>query len=163
MNNEEAQTKLVELIQDAKICMLTTMDESGNHIARPMGMQDVEFDGDLWFFTLFSSRKAAQIQANPAVGVTFSDQKNNSWVSISGMAELVDDRDKAEELWNPFLKAWFPDGIDTPGLILIKVTAQGAEYWDSPSSKTVVLMSMIKSAVTGEPARPGENERVELE
>lgn len=162
MENDEPQTKLVELIKAARICMLTTMDEQGNHIARPMSMQDVEFDGDLWFFTQSSSRKASHIRSNPDVGITFSDQKNNSWVSISGKAELIEDKTKAEELWNPILKSWFPDGADSPELILIKISAEGAEYWDSPSSKAVVLISMIKGAITGEPADPGQNERVEL-
>ncbi len=159
---DDTRQKLVELVSDARICMLTTMDEEGNHVARPMGMQEVEFDGDLWFFTESTSRKASQIRKNPNVGVTFSDQKNNSWVSISGSADLVDGKNKAKELWNPFLKAWFPDGVDTPELVLIKVTATGAEYWDSPLSKVVTLLSMAKGAITGKPADPGDNETVSL-
>ena len=159
-NNEVA--KVAELIKDARIAMLTTMTESGKHVARPMGLQSVEFDGDLWFFTRDDSNKIAQIRVNPEVNVSFSDQKHNAWTSLSGTASQVNDRQKMEDLWNPFLKAWFPDGVETPGITLIKVHVDTAEYWSSADSKVVTLIGMAKAAVTGKPYSGGENETVEL-
>ena len=158
----ESFKKVTDLMKDARICMLTTMTSDGKHVSRPMGMQEVDFDGDLWFFTKIDSNKVGQIQVNPDVNVAFSDQKHNAWVSISGNAELVQDRSKMEELWNPLLKAWFPDELETPGIALIKVNAESAEYWDSPGGVVVSLFGMVKAAVTGKPAEGGENKSVEL-
>lgn len=143
--------------------MLTTMTSEGAHVSRPMGLQQVEFDGDLWFFASEDSDKVAEISAEASVNVSFSDSKASSWTSVSGTAEIVHDRAKAEELWNPILQAWFTDGLDTPGLTLIKVHADTAEYWDGPSSKVVRLVGMVRAAVTHNPdAVPGENETVTL-
>ena len=66
------------------------------------------------------------------------------------------DRAKIEELWQPHLKAWFPDGVDTPDIALLKVSVEKAEYWDSSQSMVVHAVSLVSSLVTGEPAQPGE-------
>ena len=159
---DQGVAKVRDLLKDMKLCMLTTMTADGRHVSRPMGAQQVEFDGDLWFFTHNDSHKVAEVQANPEVNVAFANEKNNVWLSVSGTAEPVQDEAKAEELWNPLLKAWFPEGLETPGLILIKVHANTADYWDAPNSKAVMLFGTIKAAVTGEPPKVGDNETVNL-
>jgi general stress protein 26 len=160
---QEQRETVKQLVKDARIGMLTTMTSDGRHVSRPMALQDVEFDGDLWFFAYADSDLVAQVAANPQVNVSFSDAKQNAWVSISGTAVRTDDRGKAEELWNPLLKAWFPDGLETPGLTLIKVTGETAEYWASAhSSRVVTMLGYAKAAVTGRTPDAGENETVRL-
>ena len=160
---QEQRETVKQLVKDARIAMLTTMTGDGRHVSRPMALQDVEFDGDLWFFTYADSDLISQVTANPQVNVSFSDAKQHAWVSIAGAASRVDDRAKAEELWNPLLKAWFPDGLETPNLTLIKVTGQTAEYWASAhSSRVVTMLGYAKAAVTGKTPDAGENETVRL-
>ncbi|SCL69054.1 General stress protein 26 [Micromonospora citrea] len=165
MSNEpssaaEARRRVTELAREARICMLTTIGVDGRLVSRPMGLQEAEFDGDLWFFAYADSAKVRQIRVNPEVNVAFSDSKRNSWVSIAGTAQEGYDRARAEQLWNPLLKAWFPDGLETPGITLVKVHASSAEYWDSPSSTVVNLFGYAKAAVTGKPPKAGENHEV---
>ncbi|MFF5178367.1 pyridoxamine 5'-phosphate oxidase family protein [Micromonospora sp. NPDC000316] len=165
MSNEptsatEARARVTELVRDARICMLTTIALDGRQVSRPMGLQEAEFDGDLWFFASTDSAKVRQIRVNPEVNVAFSDQKRSAWVSVSGTATEGFDRARAEQLWNPVLKVWFPDGLDTPGLTLIKVHASSAEYWDSPSSTVVNLFGFAKAVVTGQPPALTENHEV---
>ena len=87
--NAEARAKITELVRDARICMLTTMTEQGRHVSRPMGLQEADFDGDLWFFAYADSAKAREIHLNPQVNVSFANQKANSWVSIQGPGKVV--------------------------------------------------------------------------
>jgi len=161
---EQEQRETVKgLVKDARIAMMTSMTSDGKHVARPMAVQDVEFDSDLWFFAYSDSDLIQQIRANPQVNVSFSDAKQNSWVSISGAAVRTDDPAKAKELWNPLLKAWFPDGLETPNLTLVKVHADTAEYWESAhSSRVITLLGAVKAAVTGKTPDAGENETVKL-
>lgn len=160
---QDQREKVRELVKEARISMLTTMTPDGRHVSRPMALQDVEFDGDLWFFTYADSDLIAQITVHPQVNVSFSDSRQNAWVSIAGTAARVEDRARAEELWNPMLKAWFPDGLDTPNLTLVKVTGETAEYWESAhSSRVVTVLGMVKAAVTGRTPDAGENETVRL-
>lgn len=160
---QEQRQKVRQMVADARICMLTTMTADGRHVSRPMALQDVEFDGDLWFFTYADSDLVAEIGTHPQVNVAFSDQKQNNWISISGTAVRTDDPAKAKELWNPMLKAWFPDGLETPGLTLVEVHAETAEYWAAAhSSKVVTMLGYAKAAVTGKTPDAGENETVRL-
>jgi general stress protein 26 len=160
---QEQRDTVRDLVKDARICMFTTMTPDGRHVSRPMAVQDVEFAGDLWFFAYSDSDLVQQIGANPQVNVAFSDSGQHAWVSLSGTAAQVDDRAKAAEMWNPLLKAWFPDGLETPNLTMIKVTGETAEYWASAhSSKVVTLLGYAKAAVTGKSPDAGENETVRL-
>ena len=160
---QERRDKVREMVKDARICMVTTMTEDMRHVSRPMALQEVEFDGDLWFFTYSDSDLVEQIGRHPQVNVAFSDTKQNNWVSIAGTAARVEDRAKAEELWNPALKAWFPDGLETPNLTLVKVSGETAEYWAAAhSSKVITMLGYAKAAVTGKTPDAGENETVRL-
>lgn len=156
----DPRRRVTELIRDARICMLTTIAVDGRQVSRPMTLQEAEFDGDLWFFASSASAKVRQIRVNPEVNVAFSDQRHHAWVSLAGTAWEEYDRARAERLWNPLLTAWFPDGLETPGLTLIKVHASSAEYWDAPDSTVVTLLGLAKAAVAGRPATPGENRSV---
>jgi general stress protein 26 len=163
MSEKDPRRHVAELVERAEIGMLTTMTRDGRHVSRPMALQRTEFDGDLWFFAYQDSDKVAQISVHPEVNVSFSNTKQSEWTSLTGTAAVVHDRAKAEELWSPPLEAWFEDGLDTPGLTLIRVHAQSAEYWESPSGKVVRLLGMATAAVTGDPERfPSTNEAVEL-
>ena len=162
-SDQERRETVKELVKDARIAMVTTMTGDGRHVSRPMAVQDVEFDGDLWFFAYANSDLVEQIGSNPQVNVAFSDSDQHNWVSVTGAAQRVDDRAKAAELWNPMLKAWFPDGLDTPELTLVKVQTESAEYWAAAhSSKVVTLLGYAKAAVTGKTPDAGENETVRL-
>ena len=152
--------KVSELAKDIRIAMLTTLDADGRFISRPMAQQEVEFDGDLWFFAEGDSREVAQITADPRVGVTLSS--DSTWISIAGSAAVVDDSAKAHELWNSWVEAWLPQGPDDPNVILIKVSAESAEYWDTPGGRVASVISFAKSKLTGETYDGGENERVRL-
>lgn len=147
--------KLLELTKDARFVMLTTTDDEGHLVSRPMARQEVDLDGDLWFIATRDSRKVEHIRANPVVGLTVTSQ--SSWVSISGRAEVVDDTAKLEELWNTFAEAWLPEGPEDPNAILIHVDAETAQYWDSPGGRVASLISLAKSKVTGKPYDGGDS------
>lgn len=159
---EEAVEKLHSLIEDIDFAMLTTIDTDGVLRSRPMSTQKVESDNDLWFFTNDKTHKAEEIERDNRVNLSYAEPKDNVYVSVSGAASIVHDKAKMEELWNPILKAWFPDGLETPGICLLKVSVEQAEYWDSPSSTLVQIFGFVKAIVTGKPAHGGENEKINL-
>ncbi|NEQ18893.1 MAG: pyridoxamine 5'-phosphate oxidase family protein [Microcoleus sp. SIO2G3] len=162
-NRDEQIKKLRELIKDIDIGMLTTVDEDGSLHSRPMSTNsEVEFDGDLWFFTYASSHKVTEIEHQEQVNVSFSDPHKQNYVSVSGKAELVRDRTKLQQLWKPQLKAWFPKELDEPDIALLKVSVEKAEYWDAPSGFVAHTIGLVKAITTGEKPNVGENEKVTL-
>jgi general stress protein 26 len=142
------RAKLVELMSDMYIGMLTTTSEDGALEAVPMARQEVEASGELWFISARDTRHVANIAARPHVGLTFSGR--DAWVSIRGTAEVVDDKAKLEELWNTFAEAWLPGGPDDDNATLIRVDAEGGEYWDTPGGRVASLLSFAKTKLTGD-------------
>ena len=161
-NREECIRKLNELVRDVRIAMLTTVEADGTLRSRPMATQEIESDGDLWFFTEASAPKVQEIQRDQNVNVAYSLPDKQRYVSVSGKGQLVRDRSKAAELWNPAYKAWFPEGLDDPDLALLKVTVEKAEYWDAPSGKVVHLVGFVKALATGEKFEPGDHDKMQI-
>jgi len=159
---EESVQKIAKLIKGVRIAMLTSIEEEGHLHSRPMALQEVEFDGDIWFFTGKSSPKVHQIEQQPRVNVAFSDPENQVYVSLSGRASLVLDKAKNRELWNPSLLAWFPGGLEDPELALLKIDVDGAEYWDAPSTVVAHIAGFVKSKLSGHGADVGDHAKVEL-
>ena len=147
--------KLAELAKAAKIGLLTTETAEGRLVSRPLAMQEIEFDGDLWFFTQHPSSKTDDIAHNPQVNVAFDSGKG--WVSIAGIATVVRDPGKIDELWNVSASAWFPEGRDDPTLALIRVSGESAEYWSNDDPKVVALFKIARAAITGGQPDIGEN------
>ena len=162
-SREENLGKIRELVKEIDFCMLTTVDENGDLHSRPMSANgEIDPDGNIWFFTDVSSHKVSEVAKLPRVNVSFADPENQKYVSVSGSAELVRDRQKIDELWKPEFKMWFPGGKDDPKIALLKINLEKAEYWDSPSSTVGYAMSFIKSLVTGAEAEFGENKKLEI-
>lgn len=159
---EEAIDKIAKMIKGTRIAMLTSMTESGHLHSRPMALQEVEFDGDLWFFTGKNAPKVHQVDDEPRVNVCFSDPDKQNYVSLSGIASLVIDQAKNKELWNPAYQAWFPKGLDDPELALLKIHVDGAEYWDSPSGTVAHVVGFVQAKLTGQPGDPGDHAKVDL-
>ena len=155
--------KLREMIKDIDFCMLTTIDENGALHSRPMSSNgDIDPNGDLWFFTYGSSHKVAEIGKAPKVNASFANTEKHRYVSITGAAELVRDRAKIEELWRPQFKVWFPKGTEEPDIALLRIRAEKAEYWDSPTSGIARAFYFVSALVTGTEMGGGENKKVEL-
>lgn len=149
-------------MKDIKFCMLTSLDSDGALHSRPMTLQQVAFDGTLWFFAGLSTGVSGEIAERPQVNVSFSDPGDHQFVSASGKARLVQDAAKKETLWNPTYKMWFPGGVADPELVLVAVDIENAEYWDSSNGMVTVLFGMIKAFVAGEPAPIGEHKTLTL-
>ena len=159
-DSPDAIRKVAELIKGQKFGFLTTTMPDGRLTSRPMSLQEVEFDGDLWFFAEQDAPWLTHIAASPQVNVGAGS--GGSWVSLTGTAEITHDVAKKRELWNSGVEAWFPQGPDDDSVVLLKVEADSAEYWDSPGGRIATALSFVKAKATGTPYSGGDNERVEL-
>lgn len=143
--NADAVTKVAELIKGQRICMITTNSADGL-VSRPMTCLDTEFDGTLWYLGLADSPLANELAANPSVNVAFTER--SSWVSLRGNGSATHDPERAKQLWSDFAKDYFQCEPDDPKVAVIRVDAEGAEYWDSPGP-VGMLLDIAKARVTG--------------
>ncbi|MDY0913107.1 pyridoxamine 5'-phosphate oxidase family protein [Rathayibacter festucae] len=158
---DDDRAQITEIVKSAKIGLLTTVNATGQLVSRPLAAQDIDFDGDLWFFTQDPSAKVEDIRVNPSVNVAFESKKG--YLSVAGSATVVHDPAKVDELWSPSISAWFPDGKDDPSVALLRVSAETVELWVTDSPAPVVLFKVAKAAVTGGQPDIGENRTVSFE
>ncbi len=163
--DSDAVDKVHDMIGKAQFAMFGTYDAEGICHSRPMAAVHQERDSDveaLWFFTRADSRKIAEIGQDPRVTIDYADPSSQNYISVTGRAEILDDRDRIEALWSEPLRTWFPDGSGDPSIRLLRVVMDTAEYWDSPSSAMVFAYGYAKARLTGEPPSPGDVAQVEL-
>jgi general stress protein 26 len=155
--------KLRDMVKDIDFCMLTTIDQRGDLHSRPMSSNGyIDPDGEIWFFTGAFSHKVSEINDTPRVNISFADPQNQNYVSITGRARLVRDREKIDELWQPQFQMWFPEGKDDPNIALLRVKIEKAEYWDSPSSAVSYVLDFVSSLLTGEEPDSGEHKKLQF-
>ena len=147
MTDTGDRKKLVELLDDIPIAMLTTFGAEGPRSV-PMARQEVEPSAEMWFISARDTAHTRAVEQEPRVSLTFSSR--DSWVAVYGHAAVVDDRDKLAELWNTFAEAWLPGGPDNPDAVLLRVDVEHGEYWDSPGGKVASLISFAKTRLTGD-------------
>ncbi|MBW9117997.1 pyridoxamine 5'-phosphate oxidase family protein [Rhizobium cauense] len=126
-------------------CMLCTHTRSGGIATRPMSNNgDVEYDGDSWFFSYDATRKVEEIERIDDVTLTFTAPpsllgKPGIFVAVEGTASIIRDKTVFEDHWTSGLERWFPDGVDTAGLVLVKVSASTIQYWDGEENGKITL------------------------
>ncbi|ALQ29485.1 pyridoxamine 5'-phosphate oxidase family protein [Glutamicibacter soli] len=151
--------KVVKIIEDIKVGMLTTRSGE-NLLSRPLTAVQVTDDGDLWFFIATESEIAQEVAKDRNINISFSDK--TSWVSVRGIAEIVRDVGKKEELWNPAVEAFARGGAKSPNVALLHVSSESAEYWENPGGPVSLAASWVKHKLTGEQAHPGDSGVVDL-
>lgn len=128
--------EIARKMRDIDFAILSTRTSNGAIAGRPMSNnRDVEFDGDAWFFTCDDTRTVADIERDPNVGLGYQGKAGMLgmrplFVAVEGRAELIRDKASFAEHWTKDLDRWFDKGMDTPGLVLIKVSAERLHYWD---------------------------------
>lgn len=130
-NKTPEMKKVAKLMRDLDFCMFTTYAKRGGLHARPMSNNgEVEFDGDVWFFSAADSRKVREIEQTPTVQLSYADLDNWRFVSMNGKARIVRDPKKKKELWLEELRRWFDEGPESDGIVLIRVTPTVVSYWN---------------------------------
>lgn len=162
LRDEAAFEKLKDMAEDIKFCMFCTLGYDGSISSRPMTTNEVDEEGNIWFFTNKLSEVSIEADQKNDVCLAYACPSDNDYLSVTGNASIILNKAKIKELWKDAYKAWFPEGTNDPDLALIKVVPSKAEYWDSTSNKMVILFSMVKAALTGSKYNEGEHGKLRL-
>ena len=158
----DAKQELWERIESVRTAMMTSVAADGSLRSSPMWTQGDEFDGSLWFFTSDEAEKVADVKRDPHVGLSYGAPDKDLYVSVTGRAELVRDRARAEELWNVFAEAWFPGGVDDPNLALLRVDVERAHYWEDKKPKVLQFAEIVLGAIRDTPPKSGDQKELDL-
>ncbi len=155
LQQEEAAKKFKKLVEEIRVCMFITNNSSDNEHTRPMATVETEDDGTLWFFTDIRSIKVDEVSKDREVHLIYSHPGKDSYLDVWGTAKVVTDKQQIKDKWSPYIKAWFPNGVDDPNIALLKVAPGETRYWDSETGKMIQFLKIAVAAVTGKPVANG--------
>jgi general stress protein 26 len=158
-NYESEAKKFHDLLVKFETAMLVTRSNERALRARPMAVAKVDDDCTIWFLSLHESGKVHEIEVDPHVAVTCQKDRD-TYLSLSGRAELTRDRAQVEQVWNESYKVWFPGGKDDPDLLLIGVEPEEGEFWDQKgTNKLKYLFEAARAYATGTRPRIEEGDQ----
>jgi general stress protein 26 len=131
MNSEpHAEIKIFKnIIQSIHTGILYTRGKKNELKGRPMETISVDKLGSFWFFTSEFSDKVVEIWRNNEVFINYSNLSGNAYIMVTGKAYLNRDINKITELYDPSVKAWLPEGLNDPNLLLLRIEPSGVEYF----------------------------------
>jgi len=136
----ESIARVAEMMRDIDFCMLTTNSGTGRLRARPMSTNgQVEFDGEVWFFSGAHTRKVADVESEPRVQLSFARPDDFRFISMTGEASIIRDDEKKKALWLEELERWFPQGPESDDVVLIKVTPSIVTWWVGEEGGEIML------------------------
>ena len=150
LSSQDAIAKIKQLVVKAQNCFFCTQPSSNNpHGARPMNVRQVDDQGNLWFLMANDSHTAQEVASDPTVKLFFQGSPHSDFLHLNGLAEIVKDRSKLDDLWEPILKTWFTEGKDDPRITIVRVTPSEGYYWDTKHGNFVAGVKMLIGAVVG--------------
>ncbi|WP_201554774.1 pyridoxamine 5'-phosphate oxidase family protein [Psychrobacter sp. 72-O-c] len=148
MSKQEQMDKIQALVKDVKYTMLTTRTSEDHLHSCPMNTTETSIGAkEIWFIGHKPSETVENIKKHPQVNLAYTTQDDKDYLSITGKAELVEDKEKLDELWSTIYNAYFEHGKEDPEVQLIKVVPHGAEYWANGNSFANVF-KITAAAVT---------------
>jgi general stress protein 26 len=157
-NDQDIAWKMIEEID---LCMLVTQDGNGDQLrARPMSAHAAREEDAIYFLTDSHGHKDEEVEIDDHVCLTFADNSGYRYLSVTGRANVLDDRARIAELWDSDAEAFW-DSKDDPSIRVLRVRPSMAEFWDSPG-KIVTTLKMAAAAITGTKPEFGENRKVAL-
>jgi general stress protein 26 len=152
LHGEAAIEKIRALVDNTRSCFFCTATAvDGSTGARPMSVQDVDAEGNLWFLSARDSHKDEELTIDPRVRLFFQGTDHGDFLEINGYGAVSQDRDKIAQLWKPVMKTWFSEGPDDPRISVIKVTATDGYYWETRHGLVIASIKMLVGTVTGKP------------
>lgn len=150
LRGEEAIKKIKELTGKAPSCFFCTEIETGKpFMTRPMSVQQVDDEGNLWFLSSNDSDKNYEVQSDSKVQLLFQGSSYSDFLNLYGKATITEDKEKIKELWQPILKTWFTGGVEDSRISVIKVTPEEGYYWDTKHNMAIGLIKRMAGAIVG--------------
>ena len=123
---EELQRVAKDVLREDRFPSLASIDGDQPRL-RPVS--PVKTEGfTIYVANLRSYHKTDEIAANPKVELCYLDSEHNQ-VRITGVAQIVDDRQILKEIWdaNPLLRQYL-GSLDNPELIVYRIDPRRVRY-----------------------------------
>jgi general stress protein 26 len=160
-NSTEDIDRVWSLIKEISVAMVVTHSGRGERMrARPMAARPARDEGAIYFLTDANAPKDQEIEHNDNICLALADNKGQKYLSITGRAEIFDDKDRVKQIWSAYDAAFWRDEND-PRIRIMRVRPESAEYWEGLGA-VVSVVKLIAAKLSGERVDLGKNEKVGL-
>lgn len=149
LQGAEAKARIKDMAKDSSCFFCTDFKKGEAFVTRPMSVQEIDEEGNLWFLSASDSNKNQEISIDPSVQLLFQGSSYSEFLTLFGSAQIVLDKQKIKELWNPILKTWFTEGIDDPRITALKFEPHKGYYWDTKHGAAVSMIKQAAGAIMG--------------
>jgi len=161
-NQESRGGSLAALWSDMaeiRVGMLTTHD--GRILrSRPVLICSDRDEGAFYVFTRAEDHKIPEIERDGRVCVTFVDSGNEIYISVSGEATVLNDRERARKYAVPEATAWFENGVDDEALRLVRIALDQAERWDVSTNPFRKVWEIVRSMESSHSPELTDNSKI---
>lgn len=123
-------------------------------------MRPAREEGVIDFLTDADAPKAAELWHNASICLALSDIKAQKYVSITGRAQIIDDKERVRQIWSVYDTAFWPDA-DDPRIRVLRVAPESAEYWEE-AGRIAAAVKLVVAIATGERMDVGEKKKAEF-
>jgi len=149
LEGQQAIDKIKEIVQKSQTCFFTTILADGETNSRPMSVQQVDDEGNLWFLSSEDSHKNMEVTLDPKVKLYFQGSTHSDFLELTGIATISRNREKIKELWQFVIKTWFTEGVNDPRITVIKIRPTDGYFWDTKHGAAIAGIKMIFGALIG--------------
>jgi general stress protein 26 len=147
------------LLKEIPVAMVVTHNGRGQDMrARPMAAHPAQEESAIYFLTDVDSPKASEVEGSHTICLALADNKRQKYVSITGRADIIDDKNRVKQIWSIYDKAFWSDAND-PRIRILRVTPESAQFWEGAGA-VVSAFRLIAASVSGERTNLGKNEKV---
>lgn len=156
MADKDPRALTAQIMKETRIATLTYVDDEGRLVSTPMGTQDFEDPGTVWFITEPGHRQGGRDPAAPR-GQRRLRQRHGLGLLRRHGRDQHRPRQGSKRLWDPSVSAYMKGDAQDPNNGLIEVRADTAEYWESPG-KAAMLVHLVKGLVTDDKAEDEDDD-----
>ena len=161
-DSTENVDRVWSMLQEIPVAMVVTHWGDGDHLrARPMAVRPVPEEGALYFLTDADAPKSEEIERNDNICIALANTEKQKYVSITGQAEIIDDRDRVKQIWSIYDKAFWSNA-DDPRIRILRVWPESAEFWEGAGA-IATAVKLVAAGVSGRRVSLGKNEKVDLD
>ena len=154
LKGSEAWAKINELVSHTRTALLQTALHKRPIKTRPMGIQKVNDQGEIYFFSHKESTKNTELSENSEAQIIVSNDSNSEYLNLYGKAVVYRDQNEINDMYSAFANTWF-EGKEDPNITIIKFVPEQGYYWDTKHGKAVQLIGILVGAITGKQTDDG--------
>jgi general stress protein 26 len=161
MSNDTIETRpLADVLADVRIAMVMTAVD-GTWSSRPLTCLEVDHSFIRFLVDGTADWVADLLHGEATVHVTFSDPKQNTYVSLNGTCFVSADPAEVDRLWTAAAAAFFT-GPDDPNIRVLQVDVTEGQWWDGPSGRLGQTVGLLRAAINDDPSMAGQHGAIDV-